>query len=66
MSDDGSMYDDEDWLDFDDFPYNEAVSPTRCKSRALSLALYAHACFPGRSSNAHDALAHVHRLRLRQ
>ena len=39
MSDDGSVYDDEDWLDIDDFPYNEAVSPTRRKSRPFSLAL---------------------------
>ena len=39
MSDDGSMYDDDDWLDIDDFPYNEAVSQIPCKFRAFSLAL---------------------------
>ena len=66
MSDDDSMYDDDNLLDFEDFPYNEAVSPTRYKSRAFSLALHAHACFPGRLSNAHDALAPFHRLRPRQ
>lgn len=65
MSDDGFMYDDEDWLEFDDFPYNEAVSPTRCKYRHFSLALYAHACPPGRFSHARDALAPLYRLRLR-
>ncbi len=65
MSDDGYIYDEEDWLDFEDSPYNEAVSQTRCKSCAFSLAIYSHTFFPGRLSNAHDALAPVHRLRLR-
>ena len=65
MSDDEYTSDEEDLPDFDDFPYNEAVSQTQRRSRAFSLALYTHTCFPGRLSSAHDALAPVHRLRLR-
>ena len=55
----------EDWLDFDDFSYNEAVSQNHCRSWAFSLALYTHTTCSGRFSDAHDFLAPLHRLRIR-